>query len=271
MSPRRLLIVAVLLSLAAAPTMGAPGERPSETAKKRLAALVQELNLIERQLSVIQQQVDGLALAGGRVDATHPEGDQLRARLEALRRLQQDLSREVTRLGAELAVTPAAGVPDPATATQAPPPGQVPGKPPEPTGLQPLDLSGGNDQVTSGTAFNPAMSVVPDMLYYSDTRHGNGTSLIRQADGFDGGYGQDGGDAHGASLAPGFNLRELEVALSGAVDPYFDAVAIIAIGRDGVGLEEVFVRVRRLPAGLQVKAGKFYSDVGYINRQHPHQ
>ena len=48
-------------------------------------------------------------------------------------------------------------------------------------------------------------------------------------------------------------------------------MAIVAINPDGIGLEEAFVRTRRLPAGLQLKAGKFLSEVGYVNRQHPHQ
>jgi hypothetical protein len=148
-------------------------------------------------------------------------------------------------------------------------PGQA--KPPEPTGLTPLDLTGSSDQVTSGTAFNPAMSIIPDMLYYNDSRSGEGFGLVGEADGFHRGLAEKEGHSHGGSLVPGFNLRELEVALSGVVDPYFDTTASIAVSREGLALEEVYVRTRRLPAGLQLKVGKFYSDIGYINRQHPHQ
>lgn len=151
------------------------------------------------------------------------------------------------------------------------PPAQTPGKPPEPSSLQPLDLTPGRDEIVSGTAFNPAMSVVPDLLYYADSRHGDSLGFLRQADGFQALHAGETGDGHGTGVVPGFNLRELEVAFSAAVDPYFDATAIVAVSRDGVGLEEAFARTRSLPAGLQIKVGKFLSDIGYLNRQHPHQ
>ena len=61
-----------------------------------------------------------------------------------------------------MAAVPAMGAPG-----QAAPPGQTSAKPPEPPGLQPLDLMPGNDQVASGTAFNPAITIVPNMLYYA--------------------------------------------------------------------------------------------------------
>lgn len=35
-------------------------------------------------------------------------------------------------------------------------------------------------------------------------------------------------------------------------------------------LEEAFVQTRALPAGLQVRAGRFASQLGYLNEQHPH-
>ena len=56
------------------------------------------------------------------------------------------------------------------------------------------------------------------------------------------------------------------------VDPYFDAVLYLAIDGDGnTELEEGYFQTRSLPYGLRVKGGKFLSDFGYINRQHPHQ
>ena len=118
--------------------------------------------------------------------------------------------------------------------------------------------------------FNPAISVIPDVVYYNDNRDGSAAELISDADGF-ARHAAGGGHAHGAGLERGFNLREVEVAFSGAVDPYFDAWAILAIGDGEIEAEEVYVQTRALAPGLQVRAGKFYSGIGYLNGKHPHQ
>lgn len=127
-------------------------------------------------------------------------------------------------------------------------------------------------QVSSGTAFNPAMSVIIDGAYYSDNVHGEAFEILEEADGFAMGHGHDHeGDEHGhGGLERGFNLREVEFALSGTVDPYFDAYVMFVFDGDEIELEEAFLTTRSLPAGLQAKFGKFLSDVGYINKQHPH-
>ena len=124
-------------------------------------------------------------------------------------------------------------------------------------------------QVTSGNAFNPAISLIPDLAYYRDSRAGEGIGLLGRADGF--GRGDNQGQSSTGGLSPGFNLRELEIALSGTVDPYFDAVANLSVAEGAIEAEELYLRTRRFPAGLQLKAGRFLSDIGYINRQHPHQ
>jgi hypothetical protein len=152
----------------------------------------------------------------------------------------------------------------------------------EPTGPQrdPLDPTNLHQTVkplggqgSSATAFNPAISVIVDGAYYSDNVKGEAFEIIEEADGFAMGGGHDHGDeddhGHGA-LERGFNLRGVELAVSATVDPYFDAYAIIVFDGDDVELEEAFVTTRGLPAGLQAKFGKFLSDVGYINKQHPH-
>lgn len=73
----------------------------------------------------------------------------------------------------------------------------------------------------------------------------------------------------------GFNARNLELVLDGAVDPYFEGFANIVFKLDnnnesGVEVEEAFMQTSSLPYGLQVKAGQFFSPLGRINSQHPH-
>jgi hypothetical protein len=127
------------------------------------------------------------------------------------------------------------------------------------------------EQVTSGTAFNPAISVILDGMYFTDNVHGESLEMLEEIDGFAGGHhhGDDNGHAHGA-FQRGFNLREVEIAFSATVDPYFDAFAMLVWDSGEFELEEAYVSTRSLPAGLQVKLGRFLSDIGYINKQHPH-
>ena len=73
----------------------------------------------------------------------------------------------------------------------------------------------------------------------------------------------------------GFNARNLELALDGAVDPYFDGFANIVFKLDsqdgtGVEVEEAFLQTKALPGNLQIKGGQFFAPFGRINSQHPH-
>ncbi len=133
------------------------------------------------------------------------------------------------------------------------------------------------EAVTSGTAFNPQISVILDGNYYNDGVDGEGTEITANAfqPSHTHGHGEEGhdhgGHAHG-STEEGFNFREAEIVFSATVDPYFDATAMLAITDDGdVDLEEAWFQTRSLPQGLKLKGGKFLSDFGYINRQHPHE
>lgn len=74
----------------------------------------------------------------------------------------------------------------------------------------------------------------------------------------------------------GFTLQNAELVLTGAVDPYFTAQAnLISFlspeGETVFELEEAFATTTSLPAGLQVKAGQFFTAFGRHNPQHPHQ
>jgi hypothetical protein len=74
----------------------------------------------------------------------------------------------------------------------------------------------------------------------------------------------------------GFSLRNAEIALDGAVDPYFKGFANIVFKLDKnneteVELEETYLQTTTLPGNFQVKAGQFFAAFGRQNPQHPHQ
>lgn len=79
------------------------------------------------------------------------------------------------------------------------------------------------------------------------------------------------------------NLREVEVDLRAAIDPYADGVAILALeaeapGEYEVGVEEFLVNVRSLPLsfweepplGTKLKLGRMRTEFGRNNRLHLH-
>jgi hypothetical protein len=73
----------------------------------------------------------------------------------------------------------------------------------------------------------------------------------------------------------GFSLRNAEIVLDGAVDPYFKGFANIVFKLDknnetDVELEETYLQSSSLPANLQLKAGQFFAAFGRQNAQHPH-
>src|SRR6266496_2610875 len=73
----------------------------------------------------------------------------------------------------------------------------------------------------------------------------------------------------------GFNARNTELALDGAVDPYFEGFANIVFKLDNdneteVEVEEAFMQTTSLPYNLQLKAGQFFAAFGRLNPIHPH-
>ena len=72
----------------------------------------------------------------------------------------------------------------------------------------------------------------------------------------------------------GFGLGETEVAISANIDDLFygkvTTVLEVQDGETEVELEEAFIQTLGLPAGMGVRGGRFLSDIGYLNNQHPH-
>ncbi len=74
--------------------------------------------------------------------------------------------------------------------------------------------------------------------------------------------------------AKGFGLGETELAFSGAIDDAFygkvTSVIESADGETEYELEEAFLQTLSLPYGFSARAGRFMSDIGYLNNQHLH-
>ncbi len=116
----------------------------------------------------------------------------------------------------------------------------------------------------SGNSFNPAISFILDGKY---TSYDNDPEDY-EIPGF-----QLGPEA---GLAPeGFSVEHTELTVSANVDDWFYGSLSAAIatheGEASIELEEAYIESLALGAGFKVKAGRFYSGVGYLNQQHAHQ
>lgn len=112
---------------------------------------------------------------------------------------------------------------------------------------------------STGREFNPAVGLILNGHYALYSR----SNTQRQMDGFL--LGPDAG-----LMAKGLSLDESELDVSSNVDDKFYGFAAISFGESDVSVEEAYMQTLTLPAGLTVKAGHFYSDVGYQNSHHAH-
>ena len=74
--------------------------------------------------------------------------------------------------------------------------------------------------------------------------------------------------------AKGFGLGETELAFSASIDDmFFGKLTTVFESHEGeteVNVEEAFIQTMALPNGFTVRAGRFLSDIGYLNNQHLH-
>jgi hypothetical protein len=174
--------------------------------------------------------------------AADSELEQLRQELELMRqgyesRIQQ-LESKITELADKQAVT------EHKVASRAPAPA--------PTGQR----SGQND-------FNPGIAAILNGKVNSYSRDPDTYALP----GF-----QLGGEAGLSS--EGLTAEESELSISGNIDDRFFGNLTLGIHQDdgetAVELEEAYIESMGLPNGFGVKTGRFFSEVGYLNRQHSH-
>jgi len=65
------------------------------------------------------------------------------------------------------------------------------------------------------------------------------------------------------------DIREVELAVQAAVDPYFRADIILGLSdEEGIAIEESYLTAIRLPLGLQGRLGRFHMPIGKQNTIH---
>jgi hypothetical protein len=125
-------------------------------------------------------------------------------------------------------------------------------------------------QPAAASAFNPEISLVLSGMY-------NNTSQDPRQDPT-GAAGRErriqgllpaGGEQNPEARA--WNLGESELAIAANIDPHLRGTFLAAISpANEIGVEEAHIQTIGLGNGVGVKAGRFFSGIGYANEQHPH-
>ncbi len=189
-----------------------------------------------------------LATPFGAVADTPSDIEALRQEIESMRstyeaRLQALEQRLKAAEAAAAPVAPAAPV-----ATAAPPA--------VPDGTPVASPTGG------ANAFNPSMSLILSGIYGRTSADPANYAIT----GFQ--------LPEGAEVGPGsrgFSLAESELGFAASIDPWLRGAANISLHpNDTVSVEEAYIQTTALDNGLSLKAGRFFSGVGYLNPQHAH-
>ncbi len=134
--------------------------------------------------------------------------------------------------------------------------------PPSSGGSTPAQDTGKLTGLFGGSAFtNPYISLVVNTFFYSSSRKQEELDA-RIIPGFT--------NQVSENRNKGFNFDSAELFLFAPVDPYFNLYANIPVTEDGAAIEEAYFLTTSLPAGFQIKGGKFKGGFGRINSQHPH-
>jgi hypothetical protein len=114
----------------------------------------------------------------------------------------------------------------------------------------------------SANSFNPAVSLILSGLYTNlsqDPANYRITGFPVPSD---------------VDIGPGnrgFSLAESELGIYANIDPYFYGALNYALHPDDTAsVEEAFIQTIALSNGFTVKAGRFFSGIGYLNEQHAH-
>jgi hypothetical protein len=125
-----------------------------------------------------------------------------------------------------------------------------------------LQLEQRSDQTappaSGANAFNPAVSLI-----LAGTYGRLGTPAAIPATGF--------AMAANPGHQQGMNLGESELGITANIDPDFSGYATMALSpAGGITVENAYVQSDALGKGLNLKFGRYFSGLGYLNEQHAH-
>jgi len=113
----------------------------------------------------------------------------------------------------------------------------------------------------SASAFNPAISLILSGTYANLQRDPNAYQIT--------GFVPSGGEVGPPKRS--FSLAESELVMSANIDPNWRGDFTLALDpENAVAVEEATIQSLALPHGLTLKAGRFFSSIGYTNEQHAH-
>jgi len=107
-------------------------------------------------------------------------------------------------------------------------------------------------------AFNPAVSLILSGTY----------GQFHQTEAPPTGFAMSPNDT---GYARGFSLQESELSIAANIDPEFRGVGTFSMAPSGgLSVENAFVQTTSLGNGFNLKFGRYFSGLGYLNEQHSH-
>ena len=118
-------------------------------------------------------------------------------------------------------------------------------------------------KTASNNSFNPAISMVLTGQFSDYSNDPDDYELS--------GFALQG---EGGLATEGFSLGESEITMSASIDHLFFGQSTIALhdhdGETEIEIEEAFIETLGLNNGTTIRAGRFYSPIGYLNEKHIH-
>src|ERR1700730_13443286 len=177
--------------------------------------------------------------------------------LSAMQQQIKDLQERIISLEGQIrllkSAPPAPAAPAEATA---PPAAPAPAAQGAETQAAALSAPGGQTPIFGGAggsaakALNPDISVIGDFI--GATGPGTVPALAQQ------------------QPVPSLQMHESELGVQAIIDPYARGDFFLSFGEQGVNLEEGYITLTALPAGLVAKVGKFRGAFGKVNTLHNH-
>jgi hypothetical protein len=129
--------------------------------------------------------------------------------------------------------------------------------------VSPEQSAEGESAASAPNAMNPAISIILNGQY---AHHSLAPDNFLRA-----GFPLAGDAGPGAQ---GISLGETEISFASNIDEKFYGQATVSVGsedgNDEISLEEAYIETTALPDGFTLKAGRFLSNLGYLNHHHAH-